>query len=75
MGSFDVGCFVSDLPINEGDECGFIPLGKPRFAHDRLPNCYWLLQPEFYAPVFLPILGIYADYGNFEIDKSNNIRF
>ena len=64
MGSFDVGCFVSDLPINEGDECGFIPLGKTGFAHDRLPNCYMLQQPEFYA-----------DYGNFEIDKSNNIRF
>lgn len=71
MGSFDVGCAVSNLAIHEGDEIGFMLLrAKEHGFEDSLKHR--LHSTDDYEPFLPPIYGEYGDYGDLvKLQKSN----
>lgn len=67
MGSFNVGCGMSNLMINAGDDIGLVILGKPRYS--GMPpagrGVTHLMRPNMALKPFLPpVYGTYDDYGN-----------
>jgi hypothetical protein len=65
MGSFDVGCGLSNLAIHEGDEAAFVLLSSPSplrrgLAGARRTHIY---SDELYRPFLPPVYGHYDDYG------------
>lgn len=70
MGSFDVGCGLSNLTIHCGDEAGFLILEKVRSNYGELPSSgKSFLSSGGYLPFLPPVFGVYDDYG-----RMRNIR-
>ena len=68
MGCFRMVCLVTGLPIEEGEEVFFVPIIKKRNVNDMESFCY--VDDKWYMK--LPIIqGIYDDYGNLELNKSD----
>lgn len=75
MGSFDVNCGISGLPIHERDTTGFLILKKKASYYDRgfssAPKNLIVNADDLYSPSFPPIYGVYNDYGRItDIRKS-----
>jgi len=71
MGSFDVGCAVSNLAIHEGDEIGFMLL-REKANHYAEPLKHRIYATDDYEPFLPPVYGKYGDYGDLvEIQESN----
>lgn len=70
MGSFDVGCGLSNLTIHCGDEAGFLILDKIRSNYGDTPSSgKSFLSSGSYLPFLPPVFGVYDDYG-----RIRNIR-
>ena len=69
MGSFDVACGVSRLPLHVGTPAVMIPLVKNKYGSEDLFGLQFVSNDgpmgKFY-PLAAPIKGYYADYGNIE---------
>ena len=66
MGSFCVYCHISNLSIDEGDECVLLPLKK---------NKSYLYSRSEWLPATLPIFGTYNGYGRLvNIVKDDNTK-
>lgn len=63
MGSFNVGCGISNLSINEGDEIGFVILGKNENKETH-GQSYYNYATDLYQAFLAPVYGKYDDYGN-----------
>lgn len=64
MGSFDVGCGLSNLTIHYGDKAGFLILGKLPRQRDAYPEPGdSLVLDSGYLPFLPPVFGTYDDYG------------
>lgn len=69
MGSFNVGCGMSNLTVHEDDEVGFIllteketfPTHVKRAPETRTGHLY---ATDLYDPYLPPVYGTYDDYGN-----------
>lgn len=75
MGSFNVGCGISNLSINEGDKMGFVILKKssPLVRSDVTMGHRSNL--DYFMPVLPPIYGMYGDYGRMEdIERSVTVE-
>ena len=74
MGSFNVACSVSNISIGAGDPVAYIPLEVARYPYKIGDGNDMLIYTHcFYAPVTLPIFGLYDDYGGVEnIEKNRN---
>ncbi len=67
MGSFNVGCGLSNLAIHEGDKIGLLFL-TPQPNYDRnqrvpIGKAYQIYCTDKYLPYLPPIFGQYDDYG------------
>lgn len=72
MGSFAVGCGVSNLPIKNYDPVVFVFLVKNSNKENRT---FLLHNDDLYKPFLLPIKGTYNDYGTLEnIEKDINVE-
>lgn len=77
MGSFNVGCGISNLSINDGDEVGFVILDKggkydptSLFANETYlvnpsPTSY-TYSTDLFSPFFPPVFGSYNGFGGVE---------
>lgn len=67
MGSFDVSCGLSSLPIHTYDNTGFVILEKkPVYLPRDFPSPGKTLivnATDLYRPVLPPVFGVYDDYG------------
>lgn len=64
MGSFDVGCGLSNLTIHYGDKAGFLILDKKNRYRDETPSSVEsLVLDSGYLPFLPPVFGTYDDYG------------
>lgn len=64
MGSFDVGCGLSNLTIHYGDRAGFLILDeRARYREDRNSPGKSLTFGDDYLPFLPPVFGTYDDYG------------
>lgn len=79
MGSFDVSCGASGLPINCGDAAFLLPLVPSK--HNGLPESLMTSQIvsndgcyALFSPYFLPIAGTYDDYGRILVKEANPNR-
>lgn len=64
VGSFDVGCGLSNLTIHCGDRAGFLILGKlPEYKSDYSSPGKSLILDGGYLPFLPPVFGTYDDYG------------
>lgn len=71
MGSFDVGCAVSNLAIHEGDEIGFMLL-RPKAHHSSESFKHRIYATDDFEPFLPPVYGEYGDYGDLvKIQESN----
>lgn len=74
MGSFTVGCGISNLAINEGDEVGFSILSpsiKFRYGKENYGQSYYIYPTDLFEPFLPPVYGKYDDYGNItEVQES-----
>lgn len=71
MGSFNVRCNASGLPIFHGDSVVGIPIIQSIENHEKYVgsvNCY---PTDICAPCCLPIFGKYDSYGNVENFKTH----
>lgn len=81
MGSFNLSCGISKLPIKRGDEVVFIAISSQKDYRDqkniKLPNTQMLIHHnDLYDFALFPIIGRYDDYGSIEDIKINsNTRF
>lgn len=67
MGTFDVICGISKLPISEGDSVVFIPLVyNTTCQHSGVFNASLRGIRSFYSPATLPIFGTYDGCGRLE---------
>lgn len=66
MGSFDVGCGLSNLTIHCGDEAGFLILNqtrtRPQYG-DYPSSGKAFLSSGTHLPFLPPVFGVYDDYG------------
>lgn len=63
MGSFSVGCGLSSLSINEGEEIGLVLLSEMKYPHQwtfKFMTSDYDPQYKMFLP---PIYGTYDDYG------------
>lgn len=70
MGSFNVRCNASGLPIFHGDSVVGVPIIQASEKHEKYVgsvNCY---PTDICAPCCLPIFGKYDSYGNVENFKT-----
>lgn len=81
MGSFDVGCGLSNLAIHEGDKVGLLIIGKTIDYNDLFvcaPQPGKLLKiyaTDDFKPFLPPIYGRYDDYGKIrDIEESVTTR-
>lgn len=68
MGSFNVGCGISNLSIEEGDNTGFMIIGKPKEYDTGYPKSmghapFYTYGTDVYRPFMPPVFGKYDDYG------------
>lgn len=70
MGSFNITCCVSGLPIVWGDDIVAIPLIKKEVDFDPVEYPVW--SHYFYEICGLPLYGKYKDYGQIEVDESTS---
>ena len=64
VGSFDVGCGLSNLTIHYGDEAGFLILNKLPSGYGEDPSTgRSFLSGSEYLPFLPPVFGVYDDYG------------
>ena len=69
MGSFNIGCGMSNLSINGGDKVGFTILGKAldyqRMSRYSFPDTHTfrVYTTDDYRPFLPPVYGVYDDYG------------
>lgn len=74
MGSFNVGCGISNLAIEMGDDIGFVILTPSEGNMRRNPeNGFATLvhNDDLYKPFLPPVFGMYGDYGYMNsIEKS-----
>jgi len=77
VGSYNAACSISNISIGAGDPVAYIPLEKARYRyHIGDGNDMLIYARCFYAPVTLPIFGLYDDYGgveNIEINRNTEI--
>lgn len=74
MGSFNVGCGISNLTIHEGDRIGFqlIKPVKDYLAESKLARSgdggrtFYIYCTDLNQSFFPPVYGTYGDYGNIE---------
>jgi len=77
MGSFNVGCGLSNLAIHERDKVGLLLLNRKKnyLSSHRLKNSegigYQVYVTDNFSPFLAPIFGVYDDYGRIgEIQES-----
>lgn len=79
MGSFNVGCGISNLSIEMGDDIGFLILTKGTGNERRAPDmgtATFIYGDEMFKPYAPPVFGHYGDYGIVEaIEKSKTTEF
>lgn len=65
MGSFNVTCAISHIPIKHGDDVVFLILEKSvdRSRGEGALGCY---PTHFWTPYMLPVYAKYNDYGSIE---------
>lgn len=62
MGSFNIACGLSGLPITEGDRAAFIPISASKCKVESIGPS--ITDPcQFYGPVLPPVTGTYDGYG------------
>lgn len=70
MGSFNVGCAISNLSIDPGDKIGFMIMGKPKVHLTHYPpkrdRSFYTYANDLYKPFLPPVFGEYGDYGRIE---------
>lgn len=74
MGSFNVGCGISNLSIHEGDRIGFqfIRPVKDHLAGSKMTRSgqggrtFYIYCTDLNQSFFPPVYGTYGDYGNIE---------
>lgn len=63
MGSYDVACGLSNLPIHSGDRAGIILMkASGQAVETQFPTAY-LHATDLFLPYLPPIYGTYNDYG------------
>lgn len=68
MGSFSSSCGISSVPIQEGDDVGFVLMMRNEarvLSWDAVPNQY-VYSTDCFSPFMGPIHGSYDDYGSLE---------
>ena len=70
MGSWYETCAISNLPIVDGDELYWLMLTKNPYTEFSRNGCY---HYDFFFPRSIPILGTYADYGEVEEAKGEEL--
>lgn len=74
MGSFNVGCGISNLAIQQGDDIGFVILTRSEGNMRQNPESGFathVYNNDLFKPFLPPVFGMYGDYGNVEaIEKS-----
>lgn len=68
MGSFDVGCGISNLAIHMGDKVGFMIIdkqskGESDFWTRNRGTAMNIYTTDMYQPMFPPVFATYDDYG------------
>lgn len=75
MGSFNVGCGISGLAIEEGDKIGFVILNKSDGKLDRTSEgvgfASFMRETDLFKPFLPPVFGVYGDYGIIENIKES----
>lgn len=75
MGSFNVGCGISGLAIEEGDKIGFVILNKSDGKMDRIREdvgfASFMRESDLFTPFLPPVFGEYGDYGIVENIKES----
>jgi len=75
MGSFNVSCGISGLPIGEGKRVGLVLVTLKRtlgaqYVQDKEPNRFrgsqYVYPTDNFCPIFPAIYGTYDDYGRIE---------
>ena len=79
MGSYNVACSLTNLSIDCGDPCYFIPLIRNQYFNGEIPNCSHIVSNDgagaLFQPIFLPIKGEYGDYGRMEnVEQNENTK-
>lgn len=82
MGSFNVGCGISNLSIDEGDKVGFVllmpPMPFPPSGYTRSNQggkSFETYSTDNYRPFLPAVYGTYGDYGSIEnIEESDTTR-
>jgi len=72
MGSFNVGCAVSNLTVHEGDEIGFMLL-RPKAYRSEETTKHRIYATDDYEPFLPPIYGVYGDYGDLTDIRESNV--
>lgn len=80
MGSFDVGCGISNLAVHEGDKAGFLIMGKaPDYLKSPAPKpmeTIYIYNTDLHKPLLPAVYGEYGDYGNLDnIEESATTLF
>lgn len=75
MGSFNVGCGISNLSVNEGDKIGFVILKKSSPLERDSVNTGHHNNLDYFMPVLPPVFGVYGDYGRMDnIERSVTVE-
>jgi len=71
MGSFNVGCGISNTPVSPGEKVAIMIIGRNRMLdyYDEHPGVFYgsslVHSNTLYRPLFPAIHATYDDYGNF----------
>lgn len=75
MGSFNVGCGISNLSIDEGDKIGFVIIKKSTPLYGSSNAMGHFSNLDYFMPVFPPVFGEYGDYGSMiNIERSVTVE-
>jgi hypothetical protein len=84
MGSFNVGCGISNLSISEGDKIGFILMkgvedyenaARRRSFQPPESRAFRVYATDDYVPFLPPVFGVYDDYGHItDVEESVTTR-
>lgn len=79
MGSFDVGCGISNLAIHEGDKVGFVLIGQSKgdteFWDQSVGTAMVTYATDLYQPMFPPVFAMYNDYGQVtDVEESTTTK-
>lgn len=70
MGSFDVGCGLTNISISAGDKVGLLLLAKPIYddsgVRQNSNSITYIRCTSVFAPYLPPIYGEYDDYGSID---------